>query len=324
MTDYKLRHALKKTIRNFFDDRGFLEVDTPIIVPCPGTEVYLRYFATEWQNYDQKKRKLWLRSSPELHLKKICALDYDRIYQIGKCFRNSGEYTDWHHPEFTMLEWYRKNQSFPEFLNETEELIKSCREGLSRLNSNVIDISAFTRLSVYEAFEEFCNVRLIDNDQELPEKLNKQNLHSITENDDFESSFFKGILERVEPALKNLGAVILYDFPPSQAALATVENSRAKRAEVYINGHELSNGFLELLNPDENKRRIVDALSKRKSLNFEVPEEDKSFYLAIEKLNEEEKSICGNALGFERLLAILTSQKNIDQVTGFRSQIYSK
>jgi lysyl-tRNA synthetase class 2 len=254
-------------------------------------------------------------------MKQISSLGYDQIYQMGSCFRNVGELAEWHNPEFTMLEWYRKKQSFESFMCETEDLIRETIQWLSK-SHETISIPQFTRISVYEAFEKYCGVELIDNDIELPNKLEHQGLHSITENDDFESAFFKALLERIEPSLKNLEAVTLFDYPPSQAALSVVTDKRAKRVETYLHGNEISNGFLELLDPNENKKRIKEANLKRIEMGFEITAEDEHFYSAMDKLNKEESNMCGNALGVDRLLAVSLGLSSIDKVIPFRGQIF--
>src|SRR5262245_31277285 len=100
------RARLKAAVREFFGWRGYIEVDTPVAVACPGTEVYLRYFRTEWVDLRGGRHPLYLRSSPELHMKQALSKGLPRVYQIAPCFRNGGELTPWHHPEFSMLEYY--------------------------------------------------------------------------------------------------------------------------------------------------------------------------------------------------------------------------
>lgn len=324
MANYKARNTLKRAIRGFFEAKGYLEVDTPILVKTPGTETYLRYFETKWLDHTHRPHPLWLRSSPEIHMKKLCAQGHDKIFQMAPCFRNQGELSDWHNPEFTMLEWYEKNKTFSDLMDDTEQLITQSFEIVrSALNIKHSDFS-FTRISVHEAFERFCNVHLIDQDPELPSKLARQGIESISENDDFESAFFKALLERVEPALSKLQAVTLFDYPASQAALSKVEGTKAKRMETYINGIELSNGFLELLDPTENQKRIQDSNVTRQKLGFEVPYEDEDFYESMKILQDQQQPLIGNALGFDRLLALILSEKNLDTSTPFNSDPYYK
>jgi lysyl-tRNA synthetase class 2 len=125
----KILHArslLKTSIRTFFEKRHFLEVDTPVLVKCPGTELHLNYFKTEWVDHYKKTHSLWMRSSPELALKRALASGIPALYQLAPSFRNEGEIGPWHHPEFTMLEFYQVGATWQGFLDLTTELIRFC------------------------------------------------------------------------------------------------------------------------------------------------------------------------------------------------------
>ena len=120
---FLLRNALQKNLRFFFEEHDYIEVETPIAVRSPGTEIHLDYFKTTWQDYQKSNHPLWLRSSPEIHMKQLLKEDFSGIFQIAKCFRNLGECSLWHHPEFTMLEWYKKEITFQDYILETENLL---------------------------------------------------------------------------------------------------------------------------------------------------------------------------------------------------------
>lgn len=320
-TSYRLRLALKKHIREFFHQHDYLEVETPIVVQTPGTEVYLEYFKTSWKDYQNKHHNLWLRSSPEIHLKKVLSQGLPRIFEFALCFRNKGETSSWHHPEFTMLEWYQTNISFHDFITMTEELLQYTLKSMKKEFPYLITLNLsqkISRMSLEQAFREFAGIDLIDQDTDLAKKARVHGIVSVLEDDDFETAFFKILLEKIEPALKKLQAVVLYDYPASQAALAKVEGGVAKRFEFYIEGVELCNAFFEELNMSENKKRIITANHKRKTLGLETPGEDDTFYTALEK---ELDPCCGNALGFERLLALLLGEKNLDNTIPFRKQL---
>ena len=113
-----------------FNEKNFLEVQTPMLVNCPGMEKDLSYFSSCWQDYRGRQHELFLRSSPELHLKKLLSRGYDKIYELSSVFRNGGELATWHQPEFLMLEWYEKNLSFNGLITQTENLIFFLQEGL--------------------------------------------------------------------------------------------------------------------------------------------------------------------------------------------------
>jgi lysyl-tRNA synthetase class 2 len=316
----ELRASLKEAVRSFFGTHGFLEIDTPIAVPCPGTEVHLRYFPTAWRDIHGAEHSLYLRSSPELHMKQALALGAQRVYQIGACFRSGGEVAEWHHPEFAMLEWYETGLSFTGLIDQTEALLRATHARVAPLvtargGSPVALPKAFTRLSVAEAFQRFAGLELIDGDAELGAKAARKGLQSPQPGDDFETAFFKVLLDRVEPGLAALAGAVLYDYPASQSALALVDGKIAKRVEFYVRGIELSNGFAELLDPAENRRRYQDASAKRRALGYEVPPEDPAFAAALAKGLP---ACSGNALGFDRWLGLLMGSPNLDTVLPFR------
>ncbi len=312
----KARAALQDSIHRFFRARNYLSIDTPILVPSPGTEVHLQYFASEWRDYTTKQHKLYLRSSPELHLKQALALGIPRVFHLGKCFRNGGELSDWHHPEFTMLEFYETGISLSDFMQLTEELIRTASVDLRREGFPGPELpDSFPRFSVYEAFERWAKITLIDGDPELARKGLAKGYGSIRSDDDFETAYFKILLDIIEPGLKQLGAAFLYDYPPSQCALARISDQRAQRFELYMGGVELCNAFDELLDPEQNRARIKASNAQRALLGYDVMAEDQDFYQALEKGL---KACCGNALGFDRLLALLLGEPGIHRCIPFR------
>lgn len=318
---FRRRAELKAALREFFGARGGLEIDTPIVVPAPGTEAYLRYFPTAWKDARGKDRALFLRSSPELHMKQAMAEGARQVFQLAPCFRSGGELAAWHHPEFTMLEWYERDIGYGQFIGQTEALL---RHSLDRMKA-VARLRLPTpvpRLTVAEAFHQFAGIRLVDGDPDLAKQAKSLGCPSVRGNEDFETAFFKVLLDKVEPGIKALGSAVLMDYPPSQAALAIVENGVARRFEFYVNGVELSNGFQELLDPATNRRRIEDANAKRRALGFEVPGADPAFHAALAKGLP---PCCGNALGFDRWLALILGEASLDAVVPFReAKIYEQ
>ena len=305
MTALVQRQKLKAALREFFADLDYQEVETPLLVPMPGTEVHLGYFKTQWVDHSLKSHRLYLRSSPELHLKKLLSQGMERIFEFALCFRNEGEYSSWHRPEFTMLEWYQKGVSFAGFMQQTEDLIRHCQQSL---NSSLPLPQSFHKVTVAEAFANWVGFELVDNDPELAKKAIDKGCQSVRDDDDFETAFFKILLDHVEPELTKLGAVFFYDYPASQAALAEVEVGVAKRFELYLNGVELCNAFLELSDWQSNLSRLQQANQRRQQLNKDVPEIDEEF---IESMKSPIGLCCGNALGFDRLLALLMGFENM-------------
>ncbi len=311
------RHELRQAIREFFFQRSYLEVDTPIGVICPGLETNLNYFKTHWIDYKNVSHPLWLRSSPELHMKQALSFGAKKIFQISPCFRNNGELSEWHHPEFTMLEWYETRINWENMVEDTEALINFCFAKLNKTSLTEKSLH-FKKISVYDAFKQFADIELIDQDKQLCDKARTKGYHSVNPTDDFETSFFKILIDKIEPVLKKMPGVVLYDYPPSQAALAKVEDGRAKRFEFYLNGIELSNGFFELTDPIENKRRFQQSNDTRKSQNRETISEDPDFFSLLEKGLPES---CGNALGFDRLLACILLKEDISEILPYRNNL---
>ncbi|MCB9229740.1 MAG: EF-P lysine aminoacylase GenX [Deltaproteobacteria bacterium] len=315
---WQLRAKLKTAVREFFGRDSFTEVETPVLVPCPGTEAHLDYFATQWMDHQGKAQNLWLRSSPELHMKQVLAQGMERIFQFAVSFRNHGELSPWHHPEFLMLEWYHGGISFSDFIAQSRDLIFFC---ISRLREEFPDLiqgsmpATLQQMTVGEAFLEFAGIHLEDQDEELAARAKSAGMLSLSGHEDFETAFFKILLERIEPAISRLGLFVLTHYPPSQAALSQVKNGLAHRFEFYWNGVELCNGFEELLNPEENRQRIGEALKIRHAEGRAIFSEDEDFYAA---LSSGIPQCCGNALGLDRLLARILGFDSIAPVLPLR------
>ncbi len=311
----KSRARLKAAVREFFSGTGagYLEVDTPVGVICPGTEVHLGYFETAWRDHQKREHRLFLRSSPELHMKQaLAALGEGGIFQLATCFRNDGEISAWHHPEFTMLEFYETGTSYHDFIARTEALLTATREAFKATKVP----KTFRRVTVAEAFREWAGLELEDEDPELAPRGKSAGIRSLRGDEDFETAFFKILIDRIEPGIEREGAVVLHDYPASQAALAMVEGEVARRFEFYVGRAELCNGFQELLDPAANRARIRAAMARRKALGSVVPDEDEDFYAALENGL---KPCCGNALGFERWLALLLGRDGIASAVPFRA-----
>jgi lysyl-tRNA synthetase class 2 len=296
--------------------------------------VHLGYFRTEWRDHTRsaaRAKPLWLRSSPELQLKQLMAKgakgvkgaeeggELPRIYEIAPCWRNDGELSAWHHPEFTMLEWYRAGASFTSIVDETEALIRECHGKIAAVAAAAGLTPGqlprtFERVTVAEAFRRWAGIELVDGDAGLAGKAVKAGCPSVRPDDDFETAFFKVLLDKVEAGLTALGGGVLVDYPASQAALATVEGGVAKRFEFYWGPVELCNGFLELTDPGANRGRIRGANAKRRALGHEVTAEDEAFYEALPTL----PACAGNALGFDRLVALCAGLAGIAEVVPAR------
>jgi lysyl-tRNA synthetase class 2 len=314
---FRLRAALRRAVREYFDSRGYLEVETPCLVRAPGTEVYLNYFPTAWESLGGDREPLYLRSSPELHMKQALAAGCPRIYQIGPCFRNRGELGPWHHPEFSMLEWYHCGTGYEEFMEDTAGLLRHCANAMTSAGCDALKVpSAIPRFTLSDAFSKFAGVDLVDMDPGLAVRAKKSGVVSVRDGDDFDTAFFKILLEKVEPALKQYPVAILHDYPASQAALAVVSGGVARRFEFFVNGVELSNAFLELPGRAANEARIRESAKKRAAAGLPPVPEDIDF---LDAMAVELPPCAGNALGMDRLLAVLAGEPGIAGLVPFRN-----
>ncbi len=301
------RARVLAALRAFFDECGFLHVETPVRVVCPGLEPHLVPFpAGEGR---------WLITSPELHLKKaLVALAAagdapPRIYEVARVFRDD-EGGPWHLPEFTMIEWYRAEEGLEALVRDLEELLPLLAEaaGADPRNASGTDLTLpFERLTVREAFARHAGIDLAAcrEREALAAEVRRLGL-PVDPADTWDDLFFRVFLDRVEPRLGRERATILAEYPASQAALARVREDPdfpvALRFELYAGGVELANAFDELTDPAEQRRRHEADRAARRAAGLAVPDLDEEFLAALEAGMP---PAAGIALGFDRLLAVL-------------------
>ncbi len=288
-----LRAAAFAEIRRFFTERGFLEVDTPAIVPCPGLDVHLSAFEV----HDPRGHSVgWLATSPEYQMKRLLCAGAERIFQLGRSYR-AEEHGRHHEREFAMLEWYRADASSDDVIRDTEELVVS----LSRALEGSVEASALVsqpwdRITVEAAVEHHAGASL----SELLEDLDQ---------------FFLTWAERVQPRLGHDRPVVVTDWPSSMASLARIKaNGMADRFEVFIAGVEICNGFGELTDAKEQRARFERDRSERQAAGSPVYPIDERFLEALERGMPES---AGNALGVDRVLMLLAGADSIQTVMPF-------
>ena len=286
-------------VRRFFDARGFLEVETPAMVPSPGLEPHLDAFEIAAGEGGMPR---WLVTSPEYQMKRLLADGWERIYQIGHAFRR-GERGERHNPEFTMLEWYRTNAGMRDVMADTEQLAAAVTGGGVRVDGRAIDLRPpLDRWTVCEAFARFAGWT---EDQTL----------EAAQND--EDAFFRVLVDAVEPALGRLDrGVFLVDYPAAQASLARAKPGDARfaeRFELYVAGVELCNGFGELVDPIEQRRRMTRDVDTRRARGLQVYPVDERFLQALAQVPPSG----GNALGLDRLVALACGTRHIAEVIAF-------
>lgn len=320
---FKVRAKAKEAIRGYFAGLGFDEVDTPVLVNMPGVDRHMEYFSTDWKDFRGRDHKVWLRSSPEVHMKILLSLgdgsEWDglpRIYQMGPCFRNHGELGAWHSPEFTMLEWYQVGLTMDGLVQQTIDLIShvynSLRKAMPAISWRILDATNLLKISVKDAFRRFAGIELQDGDDGLASIAIELGYHSVVQNDDFETAYFKILLDIIEPQLANYDLAILYDYPPSQSSLSKVDGGVAKRFEVYLKGVEVSNGYDELTDVEAHQTYFQKLREERTALAKECIPVDREFLVALQKGIP---NCSGNALGLDRLLSLFLGDSTIHPIT---------
>ncbi|MCF4166460.1 EF-P lysine aminoacylase GenX [Zavarzinia compransoris] len=320
------RAAVTKAIRAAFDARDFIEVETPALQVSPGIEPHLMAFSTDLEPADGGPGlRRHLHTSPEFAMKKLLVAGESRIFQMARVWRNR-ERSDTHHPEFTMLEWYRTGAGLDDLMADCEALLRAAASACGRdhllVAGKAIPLDEdFERLSIEEAFFLHAGVDLfatIDDDRDpSPGRLREAAEEigiSTSDEDRWEDIFFKIALDRIEPHLGETKPTFLTDWPISMAALSrpNPDDSRvAERFELYVGGVELANAFGELTDAAEQRRRFeADCALKEKLYGFSYPI-DADFLAALEWGLPE---CAGIALGVDRLVMLATGAARIEDV----------
>ena len=319
------RAAIAAAVRTYFADAGFVEVETPALQVSPGLEPHLRAFATDLEAPDGGHSRLYLHTSPEFAMKKLLVAGEPRIFQLARVFRN-GERADTHHPEFTMLEWYRAEAATPDLVADCEGLLRAALAaagaGCLRWRDRDSDPSRpWQRISVAEAFRTYAGIDLLASapDPARPDvaALRRDAARIGVRTDDgdaWDDVFFRIFLDRIEPKLGSPAPTILYDYPASMAALARIrpDDPRvADRFELYVAGLELANAFGELTDSAEQHRRFeADRALKAARHGFAYPVDEDFLAAHAHGL----PASAGIALGFDRLVMLATGAKRIEDV----------
>ena len=313
----RVRAAVLDAVRDFFRDANFLAVDTPTLVRASAQEEHIQLFATEYQG-DKAQEQLYLAPSPELYMKRLLGVGFERIYQISRSYRN-GEIGPQHNPEFTLIEWYRAYASYEEIMADVENLIVHVVESVLGQSSVVrsgreIGLQPpWERISVREAFARWASVDLdaCADAESLFRRARALGYDSARRGDSWEDLFHKILLEKVEPELAKLGAVHLFDYPRQLAALAKLKEDDpavAERTEAYLGGVELSNGYTELNDPAQQRERFA-----RDAQPGGAPA-DEAFLAAMERGIP---PAGGVALGLDRLVMVVAGASCLDEVIAF-------
>jgi elongation factor P--(R)-beta-lysine ligase len=317
----ELRMRLTAATRSFFMARDFLEVETPALQVSPGLEPHLMAFATELFAADQQSsRPLYLHTSPEFAMKKLLAAGLPRIFQLAHVFRN-GERASTHSPEFTMLEWYRTG-AYEQIVADTGALL---RELAAVAGKSVVswrgvdcDLSAEPEIvTVSQAFAEFAGgIDLLATVGDMPALIAEARRIGVRvgEGDRWDDLVLRILAERIEPRLGAGRPSFLAEYPVEMAALARVKPGNpqvAERVELYIAGVEIANGFGELTDAAEQRRRFIADMDLKEQLYGQGYPIDEEFLAALEHGLPDS---AGMALGFDRLIMLLAGAERIDDI----------
>jgi lysyl-tRNA synthetase class 2 len=317
------RRRVVAALRAWFSARDFIEVETGALQVSPGNETHLHAFATALTAPDGTASPLYLRTSPEFACKKLLAAGERRIVEFARVFRNR-ERGGLHHPEFTLVEWYRTGEPLKALMDDCAAILVLAAEtaGTRQWNFRGRSADPFAapeRLSVAAAFDRFAGIDLLatlsagaPDPAALAAAATAAGIR-VAADDLWGDIFSRVLVERVEPHLGIGRATILDEYPAGQAALArpSPRDPRvAERFELYVCGVELANGFGELTDPVEQRRRLEREMAEKERVYGERYPIDEDFLAALASMPE----ACGIALGLDRLAMLATGATRIDQV----------
>jgi lysyl-tRNA synthetase class 2 len=325
------RARITAALRAFFAARDFIEVEAAILQVSPGNEAHLHAFATELVTPAAQHARLYLHTSPEFAAKKLLAAGERRIFELARVFRNR-ERGALHHPEFTLLEWYRADEPYEAVMDDCAALLAVAArtagaEQIAFRGRTADPFAPPERLTVADAFARFAGIDLLAT-LGVPQGTRDVTLQGdrdalagqaaaagvrTTEDDSWSDIFSRVLVERIEPNLGIGRATILDEYPAVEAALArpTRRDPRvAERFEFYVCGVELANAFGELTDAAEQRRRFEAEMDEKQLRHGERYPIDEDFLAALGRM----PPACGSALGFDRLVMLVTGATRIEQV----------
>lgn len=317
------RNGITAALRAWFAKGDFVEVETAALQVSPGNETHLHAFTTELIGPGGEHRPLFLHTSPEFACKKLLAAGETRVVSFARVFRNR-ERGALHHPEFTMLEWYRANDTYRALMDDCAAILaetaRAARATQFRFRDKTIDPFAVPeRITVAEAFARYAGIDLLatvskdKGDRTALAAAAVEIGFTIAHDDTWGDIFSRILSERVDPRLGIGRATVLYEYPLPLAALARPKPGSqkvAERFELYACGVELANAFGELTNAVEQRARFEVAMAEKQRIHGERYPVDEDFLAALGQM----PPASGIALGFDRLVMLATGAQRIDQV----------
>ena len=306
------RARLLAEVRAFFGGRGYLEVETPYLVPVPGEEVHLAALRTSTADAYGARRDAWLHTSPEFAMKRLLVAGAGPIYQLARVWRDR-EGGARHAVEFTMLEWYRPGLSFNGLMDETEALLRAVLPRVVQSGGAETRLDGFERLTMAEAFARYAGADVLGTAGDAA-ALARSAGAALRDGEGWEDLFFRLLLERVEPHLGRERPTFLTHWPAAQAALARRDPADprvALRFELFVCGMELANAFEELTDAGEQRTRFEADRARRHALHGPDWPMDEDFLAA---LAHGMPAASGIAMGFDRLAMLAGGADRIEQV----------
>jgi lysyl-tRNA synthetase class 2 len=319
----RARRRILAALREYLAEADFTEVETAILQRSPGNEAHLHAFKTDHVAPDGTTMPLYLHTSPEFACKKLLAAGEQRIFEFARVFRNR-ERGALHHPEFTMLEWYRAGEPYEAVMADCAAFLAvaartaEARE-LSFRGRTADPLAEPEHLTVAAAFARHAGIDLLatlpggePNREALALRARAAGIE-LADDDTWSDIFSRVLVEKIEPQLGNGRATILMEYPRVEAALARQkpgEPAVGERFELFVCGVELANGFGELTDPIEQRRRLEAEMAKKERLYGERYPIDEEFLAALALMPQ----ASGCALGFDRLVMLATGASRIDQV----------
>ena len=315
------RMRIAAALRRFFAERDFVEVETTALVPSPGNETHLHAFATEIVAPAGARERLYLRTSPEFACKKLLAAGETRIVEFARSYRNR-ERGALHHPEFTLIEWYRAHEPYEALMADCAAILALAAQvtGAKKFAFRDRAVDPFAppaRVTVAQAFTRHAGIDLMallppQPATDFAAAANAAGIRTVPD-DSWGDVFSRVLTERIEPQLGLERATILYEYPAVQSPLARPKPSDprlAERFELYACGLELANGFGELTDAAEQRRRLEQQMDEKERIYGERYPLDEDFLAAVAAM----PPACGIALGFDRLVMLATGATRIEQV----------
>ena len=319
----RARRRVQAALRHYLEARDFAEIETAILQVSPGNEAHLHAFATEFVAPDGARQQLFLHTSPEFACKKLLAAGETRIFEFARVFRNR-ERGALHHPEFTMLEWYRAGEPYEALMDDCAGFlaVAAAAAGTDRFlfhGRSADPLAVPERLTVAAAFERHAGIDLLatlggqapDRDG-LAAQARAAGI-GLAGDDSWSDIFSRVLVERIEPGIGNGRATFLTEYPSQEAALARPKPSDprvAERFELFVCGVELANGFGELTDPIEQRTRLEAEIAKKQRLYGERYPIDEDFLAALAVM----PPASGCALGFDRLAMLAARASRVEQV----------